>query len=70
MSRDCCVALLRGDTGLSAGLEFGISLSYSLCLHIKFTFSIRPFGFWLIQKRCQVDLRFLIKSYLQFISNL
>ena len=68
VSRDCCVALLRGATGLSAGFDCGISLSYSLCLHIKFTLSIRIFGVWLIQKRCQVGLRFLIKSYLQFIS--
>ena len=32
MSLDCCVALLRGATGLSAGFDCGISLSYSLTM--------------------------------------
>ena len=33
MSRDCCVALPHGATGLSAVCDYGISWSYSLFLN-------------------------------------
>ena len=40
MSCDCCEALPRGSTGLSAVCDCGIALSYSLTIFVIFKYSI------------------------------